>query len=95
MMKRDIIEFDQGNGTTQWGYFKSHRFILHRDGAPAVVDLKNEDERWYTDGMLNRLDGPAMKWIGIFGKTCYRWYIHDRGYDKFEDYCEEVKKTNI
>ena len=57
-------------------YFDSKN-QFHRTNGPAFISL-NEDKEWRINGLLHRLDGPAIEW----GFGFREWWVSNKRYSK-------------
>jgi hypothetical protein len=58
-----VVQIDKVTGATLEEYWRNG--VLHRDGAPAIIDrihccFGGVTEMWFRDGQLHRGDGPAQ-----------------------------------
>ena len=68
----DDQPFEYKDGTKRW--YKHGRY--HRDGKPAVIDNRG-GEWFFTNGLLNRIDGPAIIKRSKIGKIVgIQWWIN-------------------
>jgi len=72
-------------GEIRWELFKTGR--LHREGDKPALIYPNGEMRWYHNGFLHRINGPAI----ILGNGTKQYWISNHRYDNAEEYLHRLK----